>query len=634
MPIHPGVILGTFTAVFQVRKHLYRRDRQTRLHKFSKRYGAYWALIFQPYALFMLMITVLYITQVKTMIEMGRAHPMLDPKTYLQSEVTEVKADGTFHKVLKEQEHVASWLRLLALMCPVFVGGSLVVTMFHLALHLPRRLHDENIRWYPSYSHDLAMFVVLLPLVYGLFALDNVILVLRQTTGDAWLEFTRSGRHQNATETDWESMDELYETMYHANFEMADLYEAWALYCFAQLCFMRVSRQIHKEVPTVQYLIRMVKEHLSQVGGDDGDEQILDELTLLNNPKEFLYEPLKTTSSMGVMVFVYTYAVKSFFLITLTILKMPAPFGLGVQVCGEGGIAPVVCGMRSYVDGAAFLASSLAIYNLIVLEHRLRDILERDQFKPFEKFLSVKIMVSIAFFQDIFLKIISSWLYKGKFSHVQLNLCYSCLICAELLLIVALVFFAWKPRPGDWYNCDQAASECVEDAPLGSFVGRLAMDETFYVEEDSSFVQSRWLTTLVERRSSFPQGSEPEETFQPSVLGAPGGACATIELRGDVSTAKGRAIANLVNTLTENPCRPITAVYRPAAMLRSKHGHDGDAFSRVGTSMSLSSRRPTLNEMELSVRPSTLAANPPSLTSAGVPLKSELEFSRGPPEEL
>merc|ERR1712226_1176367 len=83
--------------------------------------------------------------------------------------------------------------------------------------------------------------------------------------------------------------------------------------------------------------------------------------------------------------------------------------------------------IEGYLYGACFLASCLGISTVIKLELNFHH--ELDYFKPFWKFWSVKIMVSIAFLQKIALGFLPSF---------QLNLAYSALVCYELLGIALL----------------------------------------------------------------------------------------------------------------------------------------------------------------------------------------------------
>jgi len=197
-----------------------------------------------------------------------------------------------------------------------------------------------------------------------------------------------------------------------------------------------------------------------------------------------------------------------------------------------------------YVDGACFLASTLAILNIVVFEQSLKDILDKERFRPFAKFLAVKMLVSIVFLQYYGLSVLMGQIWR--MSDVQIRLSYACLVCCEVLPLSILVFVAWRPSEGDWYGGD-----CyMEGGGAGAEThgrGQLADESRSFTEADAPFVASR----------------------QPSQAMAAGRAMsdeltAIIELRGDVKAQEGRALEDVINTLS----RTVSATYKPAALYR------------------------------------------------------------------
>eukprot|EP00401_Gymnodinium_catenatum_P074139 CAMPEP_0117496878 /NCGR_PEP_ID=MMETSP0784-20121206/20887_1 /TAXON_ID=39447 /ORGANISM="" /LENGTH=582 /DNA_ID=CAMNT_0005291869 /DNA_START=1 /DNA_END=1749 /DNA_ORIENTATION=+ len=564
-------ILAVFIATLALRKKLYRRKTQEKIHAFRVR-GVSPAALLQPHTGFLIVLLSIYLYLVCVFVEILQRYPWLEPSTFTLPTINGTEV-GYF-----QQYKVPSWLRGMCVICPAFIGVTLAITIVHIWFHFPKnRGFDEHLRWYPSYSHDLAIQVVALPLVYGIFALDSVYQMLRLVTGEAYSENTSTDVDARST---WDRFENYLNSAYLVNFELADLYEAWALRSFSVLCFVRVSRQIRLEVPTVQFIIQTVKRHLAGVQDERSrDRRILDDLTILNNPKELLFEPLRQTAGIGVMVFVYTYALKSIYLLGLSLLASP-PFD--VQLCGPQGLFQAACSLTNYVDGAAFLASTLAIYNLVVFEHRLKDILRREMFKPEWKFITVKIMVSIAFMQDWVLNVVMGSMCS--YSDVQISICYACLICFEVLPISLMVFFAWMPVPNDWYSgdCWYAARDDAGSTSLGS--GRLA-DEKPGDDDDysSSFVASRQPSAMVET----------DVTLGIQVA-------ATIELHGKVSAQEGNALADMVNAMSKT----MTAVYKPAALFRTRPGvavgaHAGLVASASLPSLASVARRPSVGSSSL-----------------------------------
>jgi len=270
------------------------------------------------------------------------------------------------------------------------------------------------------------------------------------------------------------------------------------------------------------------------------DLRLLNELRILNNPKELLFKPLEQTSSLGVDIFVYTYFAKSAYILTLQVLRYE-PFNL--ELCGSNGSFPEACDAISYLDGACFLASTLAILNIIVFEHNLNDILKREHFNPYLKFLSVKLLVSIAFFQYYGFDIVMVVLLG--YSTVQFRLAYACLICLEVLPLGILIFVAWRPTRGDWYSGDNFFT--VGSDGSGN-VGRLANESGSFCESvEEAFTESRQPSDSMSAGRMMPQ----------EVTGV-------IELRGDVKVGEGQAIEELINKLSSS----IRAQFKPAALYR------------------------------------------------------------------
>jgi len=438
-------------------------------------------------------------------------------------------------------------LRFMSLISPWCIFLTWIFTLIHWWQHLRSpRSFDEDICWYPSYSHDLAMQVVALPLVYGIFSLDSVLEMLRLLTGQSYMAIPEQRRDANPV-LEWDRILLRVDQKYDTNTELADLYEAWALRCFGMLCFLLVSRQVKREVPTVKYIISTIKDHLGRVASEgNGDRGILEEIKILNDPGKLLYQPLQQTSRIGVVVFVWTYALKSGYLLGLNFLAQ-----LDLQLCGPNGKFPPACSLLPYLDGACFLASTLAIYNIVVFEHNLSDILNEGQFRPFAKFLGVKLMVSITFIQSFALNVLAKFLWN--LSKEQIDLCYSCLVCCEVVPLSLLLYYAWRPCQDDWHAGDfyghllpQGGIEASMQAFQGK--GQLADEDASSFDESRQFQQSRELSISM----------DPRQALHDELTGF-------IELRGEFEACEAQVIEDLVNTLSKK----VKATYRPAALFRT-----------------------------------------------------------------
>jgi len=370
-----------------------------------------------------------------------------------------------------------------------------------------------------------------------------VLEMLRLLTGHTYTDKAKLNSDRSSQD-EWNRVLLSVEQTYETNTELADLYEAWALRCFGMLCFVLVSRQVKREVPTVKYIISTIKNHLESVASEgSGDRGILEDIKILSDPRKLLFEPLQQTSSIGVRIFVWTYAMKSVYLLTLTFLAQ-----LDMQLCGAGGKLP------PYLDGACFLASTLAIYNIVVFEHYLKDILKEGHFRPFAKFLGVKVMVSIAFMQSFVLNVLAGWMWG--LSKEQINLCYSCLICCEVLPLSLLLLFAWKPSKNDWHGGDFYGDLPLASSGSPSFsrfqgTGQLADEDTSAFDDSVTFQRSRELSSTM----------GPRPALCDELTGI-------IELRGEVEARQGKAVEDVVNSLSKS----MRAQYKPAALFRGVSG--------------------------------------------------------------
>lgn len=525
------VLLGTLLA----RSKLNRRERQEQLHKLNL-LRVPWAFLLQPYTCFLFALALYYVVLTTSLLMLMVRYSGLDPSTFHRP------TSNSSLSAEMEDFDIPSGVGALCKLSPIFVAATFVITAFHLWKHVPCRQPEfcGHLRWFPTFSHDLAMQVVALPLVYGLFALDNVVEMLRVFTGHAYMR-AYDGKAPGSDYVTWITSVELADESYETNFQIADLYEAWALRCFGYLCFALVLRQVRRESPTVKYLVDSVQEHLRTLASEGGCEDpalsehpapgarrrrdlaMLKDLRIFSQPEKLLFQPFLETSRLGVLVFVYTYAVKSFYSLALTILAEPP---LSLQLCGKNGVLAAVCSLKPYAEGAAMLASTLAIMNIILFEPKLKTILPN--FHPLPKFLAVKLLVSISFIQSYGLNVLLGGLCS--FSTAQINLCYASLICFEVLPLSIFVFATWRPAEHDWYDGDKYSVDEIVAARI-----ELADDNADFMKSDA-FIESR----------------KPSSAFEP---GDPFALKAVVELRGDVKLKDGEVIERLIDTLSNQRIR-------------------------------------------------------------------------------
>jgi len=415
-----------------------------RLHQRSSRLRA---LLVQPYVLFHLVFLCYLCHCLAAYWSMMKEYTWLDSSTFEHRGARLIRTVQSRYygtRQLQRPNHLFKGLRYMCILSPVSVVLTYVVTLLQVwRHHLPRRRgFDEELRWYPSHSHDLAMQVVAMPEVYGILALDSVVVMMQLMTGQAFSAVAAPGHAAHAMARHAHHMSLM---TFHSNMEVADLYEAWALRHFARLCLMRIGRRIRREAPLLQRMIE--RDRLELVPGRST------QLEVLENPEACLFKPLEATTGMGLKVFVYTYGLKSVYMLLLTILS-DAPFFIDLPKNFPAAASLVPC-----VQGAAFLASTIAIYNLVVLEHSFKHLLKSAGFTPVLKFWGVKALVSITFIQRLVMDIVMSKLLN--YTDEQIDLCYACAICMQVLPLSLLTALAWRPRCGDWYGDDKDPAELL-----------------------------------------------------------------------------------------------------------------------------------------------------------------------------
>lgn len=267
-----------------------------------------------------------------------------------------------------------------------------------------------------------------------------------------FMTFTASTHNENLQR--YLARQEQLDKYYESNYQIADFYEAWAIWCFSTLC-----------VATVRNV--GLKRHW-------------------NGDARALFKPLASITLLGVQSFVIVYGLSSAYSMVLNLISNLV---MGEDVCSLSadydkfrtvneidfadtlnpfaaasakefkngqyklieGFLPImnsVCSLQQYISGASFTVSCLALYNIIAFEIDLHDFLH--DFQPTWKFWGAKILVSIAFIQTFVLQTLLVDTFK-ILSEPQQKLFYSALITWECLPIALLHLYAWK-HDAEWYS--------------------------------------------------------------------------------------------------------------------------------------------------------------------------------------
>lgn len=205
--------------------------------------------------------------------------------------------------------HLSRWLMLLAPPCVIL---ALILSLWHSWKHLRhgRPWDDEEM----DKMHDLSIQICGLAPVYGIFSLMSVVHMVAMMEGrtdtDVWKADVKcdqdllvNGIH-SLPQTCWTDYIERSERWYNLNFLVADLYEAWALRCFGELCMEYIDLQRRKR----GLLSHSCPQCQKKCPHCDGENLAISQVLL---------EPLKTMTLQGLEVFVWTNYFRSVLMILL-----------------------------------------------------------------------------------------------------------------------------------------------------------------------------------------------------------------------------------------------------------------------------------------------------------------------------
>lgn len=111
--------------------------------------------------------------------------------------------------------------------------------------------------------------------------------------------------------------------------------------------------------------------------------------------------------------------------------------------------------LSSYLEGANWCISSVAIYNLIALERKFDSLGSMRKFRPFMKFLCIKLMVLVAFWSSLLMGMLCSTLQLTTDGGELLDASFRIYVMA---IIAFLNLYAWQPWSG-WYEIAKICEE-------------------------------------------------------------------------------------------------------------------------------------------------------------------------------
>lgn len=318
------------------------------------------------------------------------------------------------------------WLKVVVYACPVVVWVTYVMAAHLIYQHQVCIQEGSAIL-----KHDRSIQIIALPVVYSTMCLScmvqcfaYVVTVDSNHAGDKNMAFVIA----KAETCLW----------------IGDLYESWALYQFGVL-----SLEVMKNF--------LMRQSLSP----EPEERAAANALLVAHPA------VVRLAWVGIMAFVLTSVTD-------------AGVALFYLVFGSGSpqLVHKFYKAESSLNYAGFMACCAAIFNVYVVESQFHQFLE--EFFPYLKFLTVKILISFAYGEQYFFIILQT-VYDicspqvqevmnqmpilgtlVHFNRLEFNLFYSALLVLECLLVGVMHLWAWK-KDEPWYNDEDELGD--EDSP-------------------------------------------------------------------------------------------------------------------------------------------------------------------------
>jgi hypothetical protein len=307
------------------------------------------------------------------------------------------------------------------------------------------KISDEHANYGPWLTsengtlHDRCIQILALPAVYGLMSMKSVI--------RTWQIINNSAINGGGLYNSWTSRMEFLSSMYETNFMVADLYESWALYQFAELALAILEEGFEKRELKLESTMNKEKKEASKDGQTSATEKDIEEgLAGALKDYEKLAESVNQLTVQGIYSFVVTCLIQS----TWSLIYTSMAYEGDLTPETQESILAAKDKIKFFFLGMGTVASSAAIGNIVVLEESFGDRLKKAEFFPSLKFWGTKILVSLAFLQSLVLYLppFNGW------TATQQNLLYSSMLCLECFLVALLHYKAW-PHTDPWYHDDK-----------------------------------------------------------------------------------------------------------------------------------------------------------------------------------
>lgn len=321
--------------------------------------------------------------------------------------------------------HMPLWLKWWVLAAP---GTCLVI---YLLSATQTYQHVERIKEETAVlRHDRAVQIVLLPAVYSVMAMSSLTRMYNFVSEHAGSADKSSGLHDALSRSE-------------TCFWVGDLYEAWALFQFGKLTLEVIESGI----------MAQSKSPIAQAAA-------------AANGLRISHKVVESLVWLGILSF-------------LLVCVAEAGWSLWLLTFEKHMTSHDFDQSMSQFTIAGFFASGAAIYNIYIVEESYHIYLAN--YYPRYKFLTVKVLVSFAFLQRAFLRMLQStrpmmptdmrqWFDNVpgigtliNFPADQFEMFYGALIVTECLFVCVAHYWAWDARE-EWY--DAADVELEDDQDL------------------------------------------------------------------------------------------------------------------------------------------------------------------------
>lgn len=290
------------------------------------------------------------------------------------------------------------WLEVGVWLSPFLVVSTCVVawnqTMQHIE-HIRRGTAD--------FRHGIAAEILALPCVYGVMSFSGLVRIYQLCV------------HQQEEDQVWSTLQQDAFSKYDTVFYVADLYEAWTLCQFGRLVVDLITDVIDRKQASEVEVQQVAAKALARTHG-----------------------AMASTMGLGTSTFVFVCILQAGCAMWLW---SPWAFADPNSTADYEALAG-----QFYMAG--FATSCIAIFNVHNMEHTFDE--ELEGFRPLLKFLSVKILVTIAFMQSgVLLAMQKTGIMPV--TDLELYIVNAVAICFECLFIAMVHLLAWDSDE-PWYQ--------------------------------------------------------------------------------------------------------------------------------------------------------------------------------------